>query len=145
MKTRFSSLVTLKKNTLDKSERAVQQANANLKNASEALGRAYVLLEEISAPKSGSVQEFLASRTLVASQREVINHNREWLEYCQTQLYQAREQFKLDMIEHEKFKYLELQEKNKILKELKIKESKELDEIASISYARKNTSKESLC
>ncbi|MCD6258691.1 MAG: flagellar FliJ family protein [Helicobacteraceae bacterium] len=137
MKTRFSSLVTLKKNTLDKSERGVQRANADLKNASDALSNSYSSLEEIMPPKSGNIGELLASHSLLASQREIISHNKQWVEYCQNQLYQAKEQFKFDMMEHEKFKYLELQERNKILKEFKIKESKELDEIASITFSRK--------
>lgn len=137
MKTRFSSLVTLKKNTQDKSERGVQRANADLKNASDALSNSYTSLEDIVAPKSGNMGEFLASHSLASSQREIISHNREWVAYCQNQLHQAKEQFKFDMMEYEKFKYLDLQEKNKILKELKIKESKELDEIASITFARK--------
>jgi flagellar export protein FliJ len=137
MKTRFSSLVTLKKNTLDKSERVVQRANADLKNASEALGTSYASLDDIAPPQSGNIRELLASRSLASSQREIISHNKQWVEYCQNQLHQAKEQFKLDMMEHEKFKYLDLQEKNKILKELKQKESKELDEIASITFSRK--------
>lgn len=137
MKTRFSSLVTLKKNTLDKSERVVQRANADLTTASEALSTSYTSLEEIAPPQSGNIGELLASRSLASSQREIISHNKQWVEYCQNQLHQAKEQFKFDMMEHEKFKYLDLQEKNKILKELKIKESKELDEIASITFSRK--------
>lgn len=42
------------------------------------------------------------------------------------------------MVEYEKYKYLENHEIQKIINELKIAESKELDEIASITFYRKS-------
>ena len=42
------------------------------------------------------------------------------------------------MIEYEKYKYLELEEVKKVLQEEKIKEAKRLDEVASITFYRKN-------
>ena len=137
MKTRFSSLVTLKKSTMDKSERVVQQANSDLKSASTALELSYESLQNIESPKSGSMSEMVANRTLLSSQRDFIIHNHEWVQFAQNQLYQAKEQLKADMIEHEKFKYLELEEIKKILKKRKIEEAKNLDEVALMTHARK--------
>jgi len=68
--------------------------------------------------------------------RSEIQHNREWVEFAKQTLAQAKEQLKLDMIEYEKFKYLELQEIKKIIAEQKLKEAKELDEIALMTYSR---------
>lgn len=137
MKTRFSSLVTLKKNTMDKSERVVQKANADLNSATTALEMSYNSLKDIDAPKSGTMTDFLANRTLVSSQRELIKHNQEWVKFSQNQVYQAKEQLKSDMIEHEKFKYLELEEIKKILQKRKLEEAKELDEVALMTHSRK--------
>ncbi|OIP56169.1 MAG: hypothetical protein AUK54_02700, partial [Helicobacteraceae bacterium CG2_30_36_10] len=108
MKTRFSSLVTLNKSTMDKSERVLQKANADLNSASVALELSYNSLKKINSPKSGRMTDFRAQRTLLDSQRIVIKHNQKWVAFCKSQVLQAKEQLKSDMIEHEKFKYLEL-------------------------------------
>ncbi len=138
MKTRFSSLVTLKKSAMDKSERVVQRANADLNSATIALELSYKSLEEIDAPTRGSISAMIANRTLLHSQREIIENNHQWLEFSKQQVALAKEQLKSDMIEHEKFKYLELEEIKKILKKRKIEEAKNLDEVALMTHARKS-------
>ena len=138
MKTRFTSLVKLKKSTMEKSERVIQQANADLNSASIALEISYSALNDVQAPQTGIMGDFLASRTLLDSQRGIIKHNNDWLKYAKNQVVQAKEQLKLDMIEHEKFKYLELQEIKKELKKKKVQEAKDLDEVALMAYSRKD-------
>ena len=142
MKTRFSSLVTLKKSTMERSERVVQGANADLNSAAMALEISYNSLEDIESPLKGKMSQMLASRTLFESQRGLIQHNHEWVEFAQNQLKNAKEQLKLDMIEHEKFKYLELEEIKKMIKEIQLQEAKELDEVALMTHARKEKIKE---
>jgi len=139
MKTRFSSLVSVKKNIMQKSERLLQTANKNLLNAKIALQDSLGLLQNIITPKEGSMAEFLANRSLLDSQRSIIEHNEEWVDYAQKEVVKAKEQLKYDMIEYEKFKYLELQEIEKILKEQKIQEAKDLDEVALMTHAKKIT------
>ncbi len=136
MKTRFTPLVTLKKSTMQKSERVLQRANADLNSATMALNLSYSALKDVESPKSGTMLEMLASRTLFDSQRALINHNKEWVNFAKNQANQAKEQLKSDMIEHEKFKYLELEEIKKAMKEKKIKEVKELDEVAIMTHFR---------
>ena len=138
MKTRFSSLVTLKKNTMQKSEQVVQKANIDLNRAKRALELSYNSLNEIDTPTSGNISDLLAQRTLLSSQRGLINHNTDWVGYAQKQLELSKQQLKLDMIEHEKFKYLELEEIKKIIKEQKIKEAKQLDEVALMTFGQKD-------
>jgi hypothetical protein len=137
MKTRFSSLVTLKKSTMDKSERVVQSANADLNSATMALQIAYNSLDNIQTPQSGTVSTLLASRTLFNSQRGLIEQNKEWVAFAKTQVKSAQKQLKIDMIEHEKFKYLELEEIKKIIKKIKLQEVKDLDEVALMTYTKK--------
>jgi flagellar export protein FliJ len=137
MKTRFSSLVTLKKSTMDKSERVVQRANATLNSATTALEMSYDQLGDIDVPKNGTMADFLANRSLLSSQRSLIQHNKEWVAFSQNQVNQAKKQLKSDMIEHEKFKYLELEEIKKVLKKRKLEEMKELDEVALMTHSRK--------
>jgi flagellar biosynthesis chaperone FliJ len=137
MKTRFSSLVAIKKNKMQKSERVLQQANSNLQNASNALGESLEALSEIHTPQEGSMAQFLANRSLLDSQRLLIEHNEAWVAYAQKEVNDAKEQLKRDMIEYEKFKYLELQEIEKVLKAQKIQEAKDLDEVALVTHGKK--------
>lgn len=138
MKTRFSSLVKLKKSTMQKSERVVQKANADLNSASMALKLSYNSLKDVEAPKTGTMSDFLASRTLLDSQRGIIEHNKGWVGFAKNQVDQAKEQLKLDMIEHEKFKYLELEEIKKEIKKKRLQEVKDLDEVALMTYKGKD-------
>jgi len=138
LKTRFTSLVHVKKNIMQKSERILQQANANLKKAKKALEDSLAFLHDISLPSHGKIAEFMANRALFDAQRAIIQHNEEWLAYTKKEVQQAKEQLKKDMIEYEKYKYLEYEEMQKALKKIKIQEAKDLDEIAIMTYTNKN-------
>jgi len=138
VKTRFSSLVKLKKNTMQKSEEILQKANINLNSASTALESSYLSLRDLKTPKSGTIGDMLASRVLFHSQMDLINHNKEWVDFATNQVVQAKKQLKLDMMEHEKFQYLEFEEIKEELKKRKLKEAKDLDEIALMTYTGKN-------
>ncbi len=123
---------------MDKSEKVVQKANADLNSASTALEISYRSMTEINPPSQGSMREFLASKTLLASARGTIKHNMEWVEFSKEQVDLAKERLKLDMIEHEKFKHLELQEIQKEIKRIKQQDMKNLDEIALMTHSLKD-------
>ena len=144
MKTRFSSLVTIKKSTMQKSERVVQGANADLNRATIALELSMSALNDVDTPKSGLMSGFLASRALLDSSRGLIKHNQEWVAFAKNQVFLAKNQLKKDMVEYEKFNYLELEEIKKIIKKQKQEEAKELDEVALLTHARKNSMEISL-
>lgn len=137
MKTRFSSLVKLKKNQMKKSEQFVIQSNVNLNSASVALENSYKELASLSEPKGGSIKQMLSSRMLLESQREIIQNNQEWVAFAKNQLDSAKNQLKKDTLEYEKFQYLELQEIKQELQKQKLRELKELDEIAIMGYKGK--------
>ena len=136
MQTRYSPLVKLKKSTMDKSERMVQEKNAVLNKAMQELESSYNFLDEITQPNSGNINELLASRSLLYSQRGLIEHNKSWVKFAEDQLEDSKMQFKKDMIEFEKFKYLEVEEIKKRQKELRVKEAKDLDEIALMTFGK---------
>lgn len=123
---------------MQKSERVLQQANINLKKAQKALEESLAYLQNISLPSHGKIAQLLANRTLMDAQRAIIQHNQEWLEYTKHEVQEAKEQLKKDMIEYEKYKYLEYEEIQKALKELKIQEARDLDEVALMTYTNKN-------
>ncbi|MDP2893360.1 MAG: flagellar export protein FliJ [Sulfurimonas sp.] len=80
----------------------------------------------------------LASRVLFHSQMDLINQNKEWVDFAANQVEQAKKQLSADMMEHEKFQYLDFEEIKAELKKRKFKEAKDLDEIALMTHARKN-------
>lgn len=126
---------------MKKSERVVQSANADLNSAVMALEISKNSLNSITTPESGFMSDFIASRTLLDSGRNLIKHNKEWVEYSKNQVHFAKEQLKIDMIEYEKFKYLDLEEIKKVIKKQKMLEAKELDEVALMTYTRKTDTK----
>ena len=143
MKTRFSSLVTIKKSAMQKSERVVQSANADLNSALVALELSNSSLHDISSPQSGMMSSFLAARRLLDSGRSLIQHNQEWVFYAKNQVQIAKDELKKSMTEYEKFNYLELEEIKKVLYEQKKSESKELDEVALMTHTRKKSQESS--
>lgn len=140
MKTRYSSLVSVKKNIMQKSERLLQEKNAALQNAQAALEISIQELQTIQTPNNGIISEFLANRALLDAQRALIHHNEEWVVFAQNDVTTAKEQLKRDMLEYEKFQYLEVQEIEAFKKQQKIKEAKELDEVALITHGIKERS-----
>jgi len=123
---------------VQKSERIVQQANENCKKAQEALRGSLSDLQNITLASHGKIAQLLANRTLIEAQRSMIQHNKDWLEYANSELKAAKEQLKKDMIEYEKYKYLEYEEIQKALKKMKIQESRDLDEVALMTHTNKN-------
>ena len=123
---------------MNKSEQALQNANANLNSAKMQLQLAQETFESLQAPQSGSMAEMNAARVLIQSQREVIKHNQEWVKFAENQVELAKKKLQSDMIEYEKFNYLELEDIKKKLKEIKVQEAKNLDEIALMTYPIKN-------
>ena len=115
MKTRYSSLVTVKKSNMENSENALKTANISYTNAKNALELSYDLLKDVTSPQTGKVAQMLASRALIQSQRGVIEHNKQWIHFAQEQVQVAKKKLQSDTIEYEKFKYLELEEIKKAL------------------------------
>lgn len=137
MKTRYGPLVTVNKSIMEKSERVLLGANADLSNAKIALELSYNSLEDVEVPAVGKMSDMLASRTLLNSQRNLIQHNKEWVDFAKNQVDTAQKQLKLDMIKYEKFNYLNLEEIKKQMKKIKAQDAKDLDEIALMMHARK--------
>ncbi len=137
MKTRYTPLVKIKKSDLDRCERELQQANASLKNAEFSLEEAYAALQNLQLPQSGKIQEMLTARAYISSQRLIVDDKKEWVLFAQKQVDLAVSKLKTSNVEYEKFKYLDLEEIKKVLKQRSIQESKDLDEIAIMTHNRK--------
>ena len=134
MKTRFTSLVKIKKNNLDKCERDLLKANEDKKNAQTALKEAYMQLKKIDFPKEGKISDMLQERAVLQIQRNIIQQKQSWLNFASQQVQQFREILHQSAIEYEKYKYLETKEVEFILKKRSQEEMKLLDESALHSY-----------
>ena len=141
MKTRYSSLVSIKKDAMQKSELVVQEQNHLLQKAQKAYEEALKSFGDIEFPSNGKVSDFLAARGLMEAQQAIVEKNSAWVAYAKSQLQQAQETLKKAMIEYEKFNYLELEEMKKIEQQRKIQEAKELDEVALLTHAQKLSEK----
>lgn len=136
MKSRFDPIVDLKKSELTKREASLVQLGTILQNAKNALQNSYDELGSIDLQKGGVAKEMHKARALVDLQRATIVKNREWVAFASSQLEVARREYEKELLELEKFKYLQSEEIREKILEIKKKESKELDEIAALSYAR---------
>ena len=114
MKTRYTPLLKVKKNELDRCERELQKANQTLNDAKSSLQEAYLLLETLELPKSGTIQEMLSARIFVSTQRESVEEKKKWVAYAQEQTVFAVEKLKISNVEYEKFKYLDVEEIKKV-------------------------------
>lgn len=139
MKTRYTPLLKVKKNELDRCERELQRANQTLNDARSSLQEAYSLLATLELPKSGTIQEMLSARIFVSTQREIVEERKQWLAFASEQVVFAVEKLKISNVEYEKFKYLDVQEIKKLVKLRTLKETKDLDEVALMTYNRKDS------
>jgi flagellar export protein FliJ len=136
VKSKYTPLVKLKKRDLDHAERDLVSANSTLTLAALALDNAYLLLQSLGLPTSGTVSEFTQSQILIQAQHYEIEQCAYNLVTAQQNLSQMQQRFKAAMIEYEKFKYLELQETQAHNVKIKKEEAKMLDEIGVMTYKR---------
>lgn len=139
MKTRFTSLVKIKKNDMDKCERELQSKNGDVKRAQEALALALESLNQLELPTCGAVSDMMRQRVLIDSARGNVQRCKEWLHFATNQMNLAKGALKEAMMAFEKFKYLETQEIQARLKKEKLAEEKALDEMAGQAYFRNNS------
>jgi flagellar export protein FliJ len=134
MKTRFTPLVKIKKNSMDKCEQDLSRAYQNRQNAEAALEAAYLQLQQTTSLTQGTMHQMLQERTILDIQRSVIQDKRAWLHAASEQVVQFQESLRQSVIEYEKFKYLETKEVEAALKKRAKNEIKSLDESALHSF-----------
>lgn len=134
MKSKYTSLVKLKKKDLDKAERELIAANNALADASGRLNRAYQILSELSLPTHGTAAQLTQAHIMIRAQHNTIEECKIYLEESERKQFQMQTRFKNAMMEYEKFKYLELQEARTFLLQHKKEEAKMLDEIGIMTY-----------
>jgi len=134
IKTKFDSLVKLKKLKVDEKEREIQTINNQISKAYEEFNQIQNEINSFEYPKEGNfllITQFKMMQNALFNQlKEKQNH----INFLQGQKNILSNSLKEVNLEYEKMKYLQGEEIKKYIKQLKQKEAKELDEIALMLY-----------
>lgn len=137
MKTKFSELLKVKKRKVDEVENRLLDFR-NQKN------RVYLQIEEIDRdisslkiPKSGDFTKITLSYAHLSNLSNQKKLKIEETLSLEAQIEVEKELYKKANIDFEKIKYLDNLEIKKVLLQMKIQESKDMDEIANILFSNK--------
>ncbi len=117
-------------------EKAVQSCHQTIRQIQERIDNAYNDLRDLKMPEKGDFSLYRQMQLLKQRVQDEIAFNKHNLHMAENALVKAMQQLKTANIEHEKFKYLETHEIEKVLKAKKDREAKALDEVALMMYNR---------
>ncbi len=120
-------------------EQAVSSCHQTIHLIKTKIKEAYKELHSMQVPRGGDFSVFRQMQLLKKRAQDEIGFNKHNLTLAENALVKAMQQLKTANIEHEKFKYLEITEIEKVIKAKKIQEAKELDEVAVMMYNRSNS------
>lgn len=119
-------------------EKSVSSCHETISIIKKKIEDSYNELRTLEIPRSGDFSFFRQMQDLKHRIQDEIGFNKYNLQMAENALIKAMQQLKTANIEHEKFKYLETNEIEKILKAQKLQEAKNLDEVALMMFNRKN-------
>lgn len=134
MKTKYSSVLKIQKQNLDKAESNLSKARARLRQNELEFELASKQCEELSLPSSGSVQNLKQSLEILGVARAFKENKKEKLILSNKEVSHYQMLYKRANLEYEKIKYLESEELKKIKEKIKKEEEKFIDEIAISRY-----------
>ena len=136
MKTKFDSVVKLKKQTLDNIERNLQKINASIQNLNARIEELNNTLLSFTFPKEGNFALLNQIKHQQHIIRDEIMNIKNQILVLEGRKKELLDELKKANIEYEKMKYLQAEEIKKILKEKKLKEARDMDEIAILLRER---------
>jgi len=138
MKTKFSSILQIKKQECDKLQNEIIKLQNRKKNLQKEILELKDALNQIEPPSSGSVVALTKTFYERTLQKENIDLKEQNILFIEEQVKLTELKYKEAMLEYEKIKHLhEIEEKNKI-EEIKRLEAKELDEIGTLLFTKKS-------
>jgi flagellar export protein FliJ len=140
VKTKFSSVVKVKKQAVDKLQRDIQKINSSILKVKQQIKELQNTFFSLTLPQNGNFYLFSQIKTQQNMLRSEIDKFKNQIIFLENRKNELINELKKANIEYEKMKYLETQEIKKIFKKAKLKESKEMDEIA-ILLRKNNESK----
>jgi len=130
MKTKFDSVVKVKKQQVDKIQNNIQKINKAIIDLNDKIEALRASLLKLTFPKSGNFSEITQINTqkkVIRDEIDILNNQINTLTARKNELLSELKKAK---IEYEKMKYLQGEEIKKQIKEMKLKEAREMDEIA---------------
>ena len=138
MKTPFDALVLAHKKRLDAKELEIIRVNNQIATQYSTIDELQISLSQITYQKEGDFALFLQTN---AKQKTIIDEiDRIRASISTIKSKTLEQERKTIYIEYEKYKHIKEQEREKLIKELKKAESKNLDEIALLLYNNPNQS-----
>jgi len=134
MTTKFSQLAKLRKQKLESIEIEIAIANRQKRDALSNIQRLNEEINLVVIPKKGNFSEISIRNDAIRSVSIRKKAQEELIVSLNRHLEELQKAYKSANIEYEKIKYLEERELQKRIKKIKLKESKELDEIANMLY-----------
>jgi len=130
MKTKFSDILKVKKQVVEKIERNIQKINASINNLKVKINNLENALFSFSTPKEGNFSIFSQIKVQQSLLRDEIENLKNQMVILENRKNELMEELKKANIEYEKIKYLHELEVQKMIKEKRLKENREMDEIA---------------
>ena len=133
-KTKFDSLVKLKKLKVDEKEREISVLNNQIALAYEDIEQLKQEITSFEYPKTGNFALITQFKMMQQALFNQLKEKENYINYLENQKNILSHQLKELNLEYEKMKYLQGEEIKKYIKKIKQKEAKELDEIALLLY-----------
>lgn len=130
MKSKYGSVLKLKKQGLDKAEQNLSQAKQRQQENELAFQNASLECASLVLPQNGNAQMLKQSLEMLEIARGVKQRAKEKLELSQKEVLHYQNLYKRASLDYEKIKYLQSEELKAMQKRLKKEEEKFLDEIA---------------
>jgi flagellar export protein FliJ len=134
VKTKFDSLLKLKKLKVDEINNELSKLNSKIEKANQELIQFQEEVSNFEYPKSGSFSLMNQFRTILNGKLVEVNQKRLEIDYLNNQHSTLIEKLKDVNLEFEKIKYLQAEEIKKEIQKLKKTEAKNLDEIALMLF-----------
>ena len=136
MKTKFDSVVKVKKQQVERIENDIRKINKSILELNREIEEFKDSLLLFTLPKTGTfnkIKQIKESQNIIKNQIQNLENQ---IVILQNRKNELLNELKKANIDYEKMKYLQNEEIKKALKELKLKESREMDEIAILLRKR---------
>lgn len=135
---KFSSIVKLRKKDMQNCERKIMQNENKIASKKTQINELQEEFANLTMPQSGSFdlyRVFEEAKRMLLVRLDILKEELEALEIIKITL---QEQYKQCHIEYEKVRFLEKKAQDELIKKLKNREAKEIDEIALMLFVNAN-------
>lgn len=136
MKTKFSKILKLRQDILNKIEKEILEVNALISLKKQEIANLATQIASFSPPKSSTYSVFLAFREMQSNIRYKIQEEQNFLEMLEARKIDTLKKYNNAKMEYEKINYLHTNEVKMIVDKQKRLEQNELDEYGSILRLR---------